>query len=103
MTTVVYCFDSENVIGGSVAFRRAVTTDQAQLVALEAGNIEVATDIFGVKEDDPAVQEIGRVSVEENRLISFPNVIGPFCSGSENRLLTIADLPDKTARLSLVR
>ncbi|KAL8992781.1 MAG: hypothetical protein Q9169_006840 [Polycauliona sp. 2 TL-2023] len=71
--TVLYCYSCENLSEASISFRHRC--DSEDLMSLNSlAETTAAEDVYGVKHDEPAVQEHGSVVIQEGRAISFPNV-----------------------------
>lgn len=80
--TALYYYDSKNVADNSLAFRHRTDENDFERKTHEQDDHEGVEELYGVKQDGPKVQEIGRVVTREGRLLAFPNVfqhrVAPF-------------------------
>lgn len=78
IATVIYYYDSENITDNHLAFRQSVWT----LEDYEQDDSRGFLEIFGLKRDEPAVQDLGYIATKGDRVISFPNLyqhkVSPF-------------------------
>ena len=70
----VYFFDMENVTGSRLLFRQEIDMD-SDVYQFEGWDVPYLEELFGVKDDKPALQELGSVSIGQGRLIVFPNAL----------------------------
>ncbi|OGM43098.1 hypothetical protein ABOM_008234 [Aspergillus bombycis] len=70
----VYFFDMENVTGSRLLFRQEIDMD-SDVYQFEGWDVPYLEELFGVKDDKPALQELGSVTIGQGRLIVFPNAL----------------------------
>ncbi|KAL6720945.1 hypothetical protein ACLMJK_000045 [Lecanora helva] len=68
-------YDSENITESYLAFRQAVNGEELTMKAYDQDDYEGCEIIYGIKQHEPQLQELGRVSTKQGRLITFPNVL----------------------------
>ncbi|KAE8133533.1 hypothetical protein BDV38DRAFT_296043 [Aspergillus pseudotamarii] len=95
--TAVYFFDMENVTGSRLSFRQEIEMNPG-VYQFEGWDVPYLEKLFGVKDETPAFQELGSVSIGQGRLIVFPNALHhrmePFeliskCRAGHLRFLTL--------------
>lgn len=72
--SAIYYFSSENITPDSLAFRQSVEDGGMDLPYLQDDHRAVET-IHGFKNEDPTIQDLGRVFTPEGRLLTFPNTM----------------------------
>jgi hypothetical protein len=74
VSTVIYYYDNENVTDSHLAFRTKVDAESFNTeLAYEQSDWKGINKIFGVRNDESNIQELGSVLTREDRLIAFPN------------------------------
>ncbi|KAK0516168.1 hypothetical protein JMJ35_000771 [Cladonia borealis] len=73
--SALYYYDSENVTENFLAFRQRVKRLELEEKQYGQDDYEGVEELYGVKQDEPALQEIGRVLTSEGRLLAFPNAV----------------------------
>ncbi|KAI4089837.1 MAG: hypothetical protein L6R37_007986, partial [Teloschistes peruensis] len=71
--SAIYYYSSENITASYLSFRHQV--DEHIELPFSQNSILNVEDIFGVKDDSPAIHDLGEVLTQESRLLCFPNVI----------------------------
>ena len=72
--SAIYYYASENIGNSRLTFRHAVDADDwGPDVPYEQGDHRAIQEIYGMENDEPAVQNLGSVVTRQGRLISFPN------------------------------
>ena len=72
--TAVYFFDMENVSGSRLLFRQEIEINPG-VYQFEEWDVPYLEELFGVKDEKPALQELGSVLVGQGLLIVFPNTL----------------------------
>ncbi|KAF2158075.1 hypothetical protein K461DRAFT_274318 [Myriangium duriaei CBS 260.36] len=72
--TALYYYDSQNITDSYLAFRTDMDSDELVYGAPQ-GDYSGLETIFGIKNEEKAVQDIGRVLTREGRMLAFPNVV----------------------------
>lgn len=72
--TALYYYDSVNIEDSKLAFRLPINAE-AMVMKPAQSEWEAAEALFGVRNDEPAIQELGEISTREGRLLAFPNVL----------------------------
>ncbi|CAG7943600.1 unnamed protein product [Penicillium salamii] len=76
--TAMYCYDSENVTEHKIAFRQRSLPFEIQETTYPQYHYEWLEPIYGFTDpwdDTPVTQDLGEVSTQEGRLITFPNTL----------------------------
>ena len=73
VSTALYYYDSSNITQSLLAFRHHV--DCGIDIPYEQYDYGAAEEIYGIKNGDPTVQELGKVVCRDNRLLTFPNTM----------------------------
>ncbi|KAF6235510.1 hypothetical protein HO173_006193 [Letharia columbiana] len=80
--TALYYYDSKNVADNFLTFRHRTDEQDFELKSHDQDDHEGVEELYGVEQEGPKVQEIGRVVTREGRLLAFPNVfqhrVAPF-------------------------
>ncbi|KKA22190.1 hypothetical protein T310_3754 [Rasamsonia emersonii CBS 393.64] len=71
----LYFFDNENVEDPLVEFRQASDVEPLQDVIYDKGDSLWLEQVFGLKNNEPAVQEIGGITCREGRAVTWPNIL----------------------------
>lgn len=73
--TALYYYDSENITDSYLAFRTCVDSLAGQAdIRYEQSDFDAIDQVYSALNDEPAIQERGRVLTREGRLLAFPNV-----------------------------
>ncbi|KAE8144643.1 hypothetical protein BDV25DRAFT_171273 [Aspergillus avenaceus] len=70
----VYFFDMKNITGSRILFRQEIDMD-SDIYQFEGWDVPYLEQLFGVENGKPSVQELGSVSINQGRLVVFPNVL----------------------------
>ncbi|THC87646.1 hypothetical protein EYZ11_012908 [Aspergillus tanneri] len=75
--TAIYYYSSENITSTSLEFRQRVETDLDMDENLSYGQDHTGwtRQVFGCDSHGPVIQDLGRVSCREGRIITFPNIL----------------------------
>lgn len=73
--TSLYYYDCENITNSYLAFRQKVNTDDINEKTYGQDDYQGVEYLFGIEQDGPGIQELGRISTSEGRLLAFPNVL----------------------------
>jgi hypothetical protein len=73
--TSLYYYDNDNIEDSWLQFRQQTIDDSLSLKAYDQDDYEGVEEIYGVKQEETTMQEIGRVLVRDGRLLAFPNVM----------------------------
>lgn len=71
----LYYYDNHNISESRLAFRQVLDPGHTTDINYEQDYSEWLTDIFGLYNEDAAVQEVGDVLCREDRLLTFPNIL----------------------------
>lgn len=71
--SALYYYDSDNITDSFLAFRHRIDNQALEEKAFDQGDYEAVEQIYGIEQDGPAIQELGRVLTKEGRLLAFPN------------------------------
>lgn len=79
--TAHYYYDCENVTNSYIGFRQKVDTAKLEARCRNYENnpkarrrLYCAEHLFNLRDGHPAVQDVGRVSIREGRLLAYPNI-----------------------------
>ncbi|GAM84742.1 hypothetical protein ANO11243_027430 [Dothideomycetidae sp. 11243] len=72
--TALYYYDSENITDSHLAFRAEMDSEEL-IMRTPQNDYSGYETIFGVKNEENAVQDIGQVLTREGRMLAFPNLI----------------------------
>ena len=76
VATALYYYSTENITTSSLSFRQLCeVSEMATSMDYEQNDDQWLADIFGCKNWDGAIQNIGSVETREGRLLTFPNVL----------------------------
>lgn len=75
VATALYYYDSENVSDSHLAFREPVDSEDLELLPFEQWSWDWVEEEFGMENQIPFIQHLGRVDTKEGRLLTFPNVL----------------------------
>ena len=73
--TSLYYYDSSNITDSYLAFRQRITSDEIEEKAYGQDDYAGVEELYGIQQDGPCVQNLGRVLTREGRLLTFPNVL----------------------------
>ncbi|EMG46910.1 hypothetical protein SBY92_005204 [Candida maltosa Xu316] len=69
VATVLYYYDMENISESRLSFRTGFEDPE-----YEQGDSVYTTEIFGIKDEDKMVKELGSVEAKQDRIAIFPNM-----------------------------
>ncbi|PYH93370.1 hypothetical protein BO71DRAFT_381653 [Aspergillus ellipticus CBS 707.79] len=74
VATALYYYDEENITPSHLAFRQSL---DAWRMMMSTGQYEYSSseEFFGIKNDEPAIQNLGSVLTRSGRLLAFPNIL----------------------------
>lgn len=72
--TALYYYDSENITDSYLAFRTCIDSDKAAADIPYGNDPDGIEQVYNALDNEPAIQQRGRVLTCEGRLIAFPNV-----------------------------
>lgn len=82
VATSLFYYSCSNITTSTLSFRQASTAHQACSILYRQDQHEWISEVFGCKQNGPAVQDIGGVETWEGHLLTFPNIlqhcVGPF-------------------------
>ena len=72
--TALYYYDQENITDSYLSFRQSIDAEVMTMkpAQSEFNSLEM---YYGVEQDGPALQELGKVLTREGRMLAFPNVL----------------------------
>ncbi|KAF5362188.1 hypothetical protein D9756_002171 [Leucocoprinus leucothites] len=74
--TAIYYYDVENITPSHLAFRQASDVLEAEEeIGYEQGDWAWLEAIFGLQNEEPAIQTVGSVQAREGRVVTFPNLL----------------------------
>ncbi|KAL1848062.1 hypothetical protein Plec18167_008758 [Paecilomyces lecythidis] len=73
--SALYYYDADNVQGGRMAFRQTTDTGTISEIKYEPGDSVWLKQVFGLDNGAPAVQEVGSLSTQTGRVISYPSTL----------------------------
>ncbi|KAI9932099.1 hypothetical protein ASPWEDRAFT_171776 [Aspergillus wentii DTO 134E9] len=74
--SAIYYYDSENITSSTLSFRQRVRTSEISTeVSYEQGHNRWLKQVYGCSNYGPVTQDLGSVSCNEGRLITFPNIL----------------------------
>jgi hypothetical protein len=71
----LYYFSSENITESRLAFRQQSSRDYANGRDYEQNYDSWLEQLYGCKNYESAIQEVGSVLCREGRLVTFPNIL----------------------------
>ena len=74
-TTALYYYDSENNTSSRLAFRQQPSRDYVTNLPHEQNTHHWLEQLYGCKNGESAIQEVGSVLCREGRLVTFPNIL----------------------------
>ncbi|KAH6912099.1 hypothetical protein BKA70DRAFT_1535253 [Coprinopsis sp. MPI-PUGE-AT-0042] len=75
VATALYYYSSENITRSSLAFRQLSNTGAVERTSYEQNIHDFLTDVYGCKNGEGSVQDVGSVETREGRLLTFPNIL----------------------------
>lgn len=72
--TFLYCYSYSNIRECSLSFRHRVSNDEPMDLNTLSPTTADTEEIYGIKDYEPCVQDLGNVAIRENRVIGLPNV-----------------------------
>jgi len=72
--SALYYYDSDNITDSFLGFRHRIDNQTLEGKSYGQGDYGGVEQIYGVEQNGPAIQELGRVLTKEGRLLAFPNV-----------------------------
>jgi len=72
--SVLYCYDCENISDASMSFRSRVSNEEPMWLNSITETTLETEDMYDIEDLTSAVQELGHLTIREDRVISFPNV-----------------------------
>ncbi|KAF3941892.1 hypothetical protein ABW19_dt0202263 [Dactylella cylindrospora] len=73
--TAIYYYSNENITSSVLDFRQEVDEEESQEWPYEQNVHEFMPQLLGVQNESAALQNIGQVSTQQGRLITFPNTL----------------------------
>ncbi|CAA7268673.1 unnamed protein product [Cyclocybe aegerita] len=73
--TALYYYSNVNITDSTLAFRQQSNAEDATEMPYEQDEHAFLTDIFGCRNYEPGVQNVGGVHTREGRLLTFPNIL----------------------------
>ncbi|KAJ4304928.1 hypothetical protein N0V90_000456 [Kalmusia sp. IMI 367209] len=73
--SALYYYDSSNISDSYLSFREATSVEHLSDKPYEQSDYSHFELLYGIEQDGPAVQELGRVLTREGRMLTFPNVL----------------------------
>jgi hypothetical protein len=73
--TALYYFSSENITESRLAFRQQSSRDYANGMDYEKNHDSWLEQLYGCKNYESAIQEVGSDLCREGRLVTFPNIL----------------------------
>ncbi|RVD89466.1 uncharacterized protein DFL_000473 [Arthrobotrys flagrans] len=75
VATSIYYYSNENITPSSLKFRQEVDTEAAIEWPYEQNEHEFMGALFGIGNEEAAVQKIGKIDTKQGRLVTFPNTL----------------------------
>ena len=73
--TVIYYYDVNNITNSHLSFHQQCNNDNVSDISYGQEHHKWLSEVFGCKQNGPAIQDIGSVATKEGCLITFPNVL----------------------------
>lgn len=87
--SALYYYDSANITDSHLSFRERASGFELEQLPYEQGQYGWIEQHFGMQNDRPFTQELGKVETKEGRLLAFPNVlqhrVNPFRLANESK------------------
>ncbi|EKG09891.1 hypothetical protein MPH_13098 [Macrophomina phaseolina MS6] len=72
--TAIYYYDSDNIEPSHLAFRQSVDAEE-MVMKPEQYQWSSTCAYYGIENEEPAIQHLGKVTTPQGRLLAFPNVM----------------------------
>jgi hypothetical protein len=72
--TALYYYDQENITDSYLSFRQSIDAEEMTMKPAQSEYTSLEM-YYGVEQDGPALQELGKVLTREGRMLAFPNVL----------------------------
>lgn len=72
--TAIYYYDSENIGPSHLAFRQSIDSED-MIMRPEQNEYSSTCAYFGIENEGAAIQNLGKVSTHQGRLLTFPNIM----------------------------
>ncbi|KIW04027.1 uncharacterized protein PV09_04850 [Verruconis gallopava] len=72
--TALYYYDQENITDSYLSFRQSIDVEELTMKPAQSEYTSLEA-YFGVEQEGPAIQELGKVLTREGRMLAFPNVL----------------------------
>ncbi|KAF9443183.1 hypothetical protein P691DRAFT_843796 [Macrolepiota fuliginosa MF-IS2] len=73
--TTIYYYDNKNITASHLAFCQPSSVVLIEDVGYEQGDWAWLESVYGLENNEPAVQVVGSVEAREGRLVTFPNIL----------------------------
>ncbi|KAF7185849.1 hypothetical protein HII31_12722 [Pseudocercospora fuligena] len=75
--SAIYYYDNDNITESHLSFREFVSVDEltGPETDYEQDDYDHILRLYGIEQNGPAIQTLGKVNTKEGRLITFPNVL----------------------------
>ncbi|KAK6347382.1 hypothetical protein TWF718_005221 [Orbilia javanica] len=75
VATSLYYYSNENITPSQLKFRQEVDVEDSVEWEYSQGEHEFMEALFGIRNEEAGIQEIGRVETKQGRLLTFPNTL----------------------------
>ncbi|KAK6498272.1 hypothetical protein TWF506_004511 [Arthrobotrys conoides] len=75
VATSIYYYSNENITPSSLKFRQEVNAEDAIEWPYSQNEHEFMNPLFGISNEEAAVQDIGEIDTKQGRLLTFPNTL----------------------------
>ncbi|KAK6495017.1 hypothetical protein TWF481_003045 [Arthrobotrys musiformis] len=75
VATSIYYYSNENITSSSLKFRQEVNTEDAIEWSYMQNEHEFMRPLFGIGNEQAAIQKVGEVDTKQGRLVTFPNTL----------------------------
>ena len=72
--TAIYVYSALNTTPAQISFRKRVHVEEAVIAKDYIQEPPWASDIYGARHGDPAIQHMGDINLREGRLVTYPNI-----------------------------
>ncbi|TFK26792.1 hypothetical protein FA15DRAFT_679397 [Coprinopsis marcescibilis] len=73
--TSIYYYSSQNITSSSLAFRQHISPDDPSEISNAQDHHDWLSEVFGLEQHGPCVQNVGAIETKEGRLVTFPNIL----------------------------
>ncbi|EDR01452.1 uncharacterized protein LACBIDRAFT_295569 [Laccaria bicolor S238N-H82] len=73
--TALYYYSTSNITPSSLAFRQQTSDEFAVDINYEQDHHDWLPVVFGIEQEEAAVQDVGSVETRQGRLLTFPNIL----------------------------